>query len=84
MMWLVVPSSFKMDDFYICFYVNTLLDIWIVAQATITLQLLKHGHLRPLYGIGHGLQMCMENQNSCFRALFANYSLMIFEFGELY
>jgi hypothetical protein len=50
----------------------------IVAQATITFQPLRHGHLRPLYRIGHGLQMCMENQNSCFRALFANYSLMIF------
>jgi hypothetical protein len=67
-----------MDEFYTCFYVNTLLDIWIVAQATITLQLVRHGHLTPLYRIGHGLWMCMKNQNSCFRALFANHSLMIF------
>jgi hypothetical protein len=77
MMWLVV-LSFKMDDFYTCFYVNMLLDIRIVAQATITLQLLRHGHLTPLYRIGRGLWMCIENQNSCFKALFVNYSLMIF------
>jgi hypothetical protein len=47
MMWLVVPSSFKMDDLYTCFYVNMLLDIWTVAQATITLQLLRHDTLHP-------------------------------------
>ncbi len=53
-MWLVVPSSFQMDDFYTCFHVNTLLDMRIVAQATITLQLVRYGHLTALYGIGHG------------------------------
>jgi hypothetical protein len=32
MVQLVVPSSFKMDDFYVLFYVNTLPSIYVITQ----------------------------------------------------